>query len=152
MGQNMAYIANVSLFKSLKEHELRILSAHLNLRKYGEGQTVISEGEKSTALYIIIEGRAKVVLKRQQAEDIVIDELGPGRFFGEMGLLDGKPRSADVVCLTACNMFCLEVEDFNEVVKRNPSILYSLVVELCDRLRRANDMIKGVNISQMYIY
>jgi CRP/FNR family transcriptional regulator, cyclic AMP receptor protein len=152
MGQNMAYIENVPLFKSLQEHELRILAAHLSSRKYSEGETVISEGEKSTDLYIIIEGRARVSLKRQQAEDITIDELGPGQFFGEMGLLDGKPRSADVVCLTECNMFCLEREDFNEVVKRNPSILQSLVIELCDRLRRANDMIKGVNISQMYIY
>jgi CRP-like cAMP-binding protein len=148
----MAYIANVPLFKSLQEHEQKILAAHLNSRRYDAGETVITEGEKSDTLYIIIEGRAKVVLKRQQAEEIVISELGPGDFFGEMALLDGKPRSADVICLTDSNMFCLEREDFNDVAKRNPSILQCLIIELCDRLRRANDMIKGVNISQMYIY
>ncbi|MCD4719167.1 MAG: cyclic nucleotide-binding domain-containing protein [Desulfobacula sp.] len=152
MEGNIGYIRNVSLFKALQENELKLLSSHLSTHEFNEGETVIHEFEKSNALYILVEGRVKVVLKEADGKEIVMEELGPDQFFGEMGLLDGKPRSADVVCIPRCRMLRLDREDFYEVVKRNPSILHSLVIELCDRLRRANDMIKGVNISQMYIY
>jgi CRP/FNR family cyclic AMP-dependent transcriptional regulator len=152
MEGNIGYISNVSLFKTLKASELKQLSNFLAPQEFNKGQTVIHEMDKSNALYILVQGKAKVVLHPSEGEEIAIETLGAGDFFGEMGLLDGKPRSADVVCTEFCRMLRLDRNDFYAVVKRNPSILESLVIELCERLRRANDRIKGVSISGMYIY
>ncbi len=152
MGNYTGYIANVDLFKSLGEDELRLLSDLLKSQTYEKGEAVIHENEESDALYIIVEGTVKVCLKGTDGKEILIEKLGNGQFFGEIGLLDGKPRTADVICIGPAKMLKLSREDFYGLVKRNPAIFHNMVIELCERLRRANDLIKGANISQMYIY
>ncbi|MBW2738837.1 MAG: cyclic nucleotide-binding domain-containing protein [Deltaproteobacteria bacterium] len=144
------YVKNVSLFKSLQEDELKLLSTRFTAHEYKEGETVLRELEKSTALYILVEGEVNVVLDTEGIE-FVLDELRAGQFFGEMALLDGKPRSAGVICMSDCRMLKLSGKDFYEILDLNPSILQSLVVELCDRLRKANAKLKGDNSPQLLI-
>jgi len=150
MVDNIEYIKNVSLFKSLQEDELKLLSTRLTAHEYKEGETVLREHEKSTNLYILVEGEVNVVLETDEIE-FVLDELQAGQFFGEMGLLDGKSRSAGVVCMSDCKMLRLSGKDFYEILKLNPSILRSLVLELCDRLRKANAKLKGDNNPQVAV-
>jgi len=150
MVDNIEYIKNVSLFKSLQEDDLKLLSTRFTAEEFKEGEKVLRELEKSTALYILVEGEVNVVLETEEIE-FVIDELRAGQFFGEMALLDGKPRSADVVCMSDCRMLKLSGKDYYEILELNPSILRSLVLELCDRLRKANVKIKGDNSSQLFI-
>jgi CRP/FNR family cyclic AMP-dependent transcriptional regulator len=150
MADNIEYIKNVSLFKSLQEDELKLLSTRFTAHEYKEGETVLREYEKSTALYILVEGEVSVVLETDGIE-FVIDELRAGQFFGEMALLDGKPRSADVVCMSDCRMLKLSGKDYYEILELNPSILRSLLLELCDRLRKANAKLKGDNSSQVAV-
>ena len=144
------YVKNVSLFKSLQEDELKLLSTRFTAQEYKEGETVLRELEKSTALYILVEGEVNVVLDTEGIE-FVLDELRAGQFFGEMALLDGKPRSAGVICMSDCRMLKLSGKDFYEILDLKPSILRSLVVELCDRLRKANAKLKGDNSPQLLI-
>ncbi|SLM28893.1 hypothetical protein MTBBW1_1630003 [Desulfamplus magnetovallimortis] len=144
------YIKSVSLFQSLKEDEMELLATRFVLIDEKQGDTVIKESEKANALYILIKGEANVVMETDQIE-FVIDELQPGQFFGEMALLDNKPRSADVVCKTDCKLLRLESSDFYNLLEQHPSILKGLVVELCSRLRKANAKLKGENNPRLYI-
>jgi CRP/FNR family cyclic AMP-dependent transcriptional regulator len=150
MVDNIEYIKNVSLFKSLQKNELKLLSTRFTTHEYKKGETVLRELEKSKALYVIVEGEVNVVLETDEIE-FVIDELRAGQFFGEMAMLDGKPRSADVVCMSDCRMLKLSGKDFYEILELNPSILRSLVLELCDRLRKANARLKGDNSPQVAV-
>lgn len=149
MTDIIEHIKHVSLFKTLQENELKLLSTLFATHEYKEGETVLQELEESKALYILVEGEVNVCLETEGIE-IVIDELKPGQFFGEMALLDGKPRSAGVVCVSNCKLLKLSSKDFYEILERNPSILRSLVLELCDRLRNANAKLRGKNVLQLY--
>lgn len=150
MVDNIEYVKNVSLFKSLQEDELKLLSPRFTAQEYKEGETVLREHEKSTDLYILVEGKVNVVLETEEIE-FVIDELQAGQFFGEMALLDGKPRSANVVCMSDCRMLKLSGKDYYEILELNPSILRNLVLELCDRLRKANAKLKGDDSPQVAV-
>ena len=150
MVDNIEYIKNVSLFKSLQEDELKLLSTRFTAHEYKEGETVLRELEKTMSLYILAEGGVNVVLDTEGIE-FVLGELRAGQFFGEMALLDGKPRSAGVVCTSDCRILRLSGKDFYEILERNPSILRSLVLELCDRLRKANAKLKGDDSPQLLI-
>ncbi len=152
MKRYIEYIRNVSLFQSIEDKELEILASLLEKREYQAEETVVKANEPGNALFIIVEGRAIVVLKDEDGTEIFLDELGPGRFFGEISLIDGMSRSADVISLTPLSVLRLGRDDFQNVVHQHPSLMYEMLQELCHRLRYANDRIKGVNISQMYIY
>jgi len=143
---NLEYLTNVSLFNSLTEDELRLMSGSLQNHTFKNGEKVIKKNEESDALYIIEEGGAKVCLKGPDGKEILIDKLGKGQFFGEIGLLDGKPRTADVICTEPSKMLKLNREDFYNLAYQNPSILQNLLVELCERLRRADNLIQDSNI------
>lgn len=146
---NLEYIANISLFKSLAEDELRLLADSLQNQTFKNGEKVIQKNEESDAMYIIEEGKAKVCLKGSDGTEILIENLGKGQFFGEIGLLDGKARTADVICTEACRMLKLNREDFNRLANQSPSILQNLLMELCARLRQANNLIQDSNIPPM---
>ncbi len=152
MHQYLEYIRNVSIFRNIRYKELEILAALLEKREYPEGENVIQCNDPGNALFIIVEGRAKVILTDEEGNDFLLDELGPGQFFGEISLIDGKARSTDVFSATPLTVLRLKRRDFQDIMHRCPSIMLEMLEVLCHRLRHSIDRLKGVNISQMYIY
>lgn len=152
MKNKLEYIRRVPLFTSLEDEELGFLATLLTSHTFEAGHSIVHANEPGNALSIIVEGQVNVLLQGKNVQPIVINELGPGDFFGEMSLIDGQPRSADVVCVTPVTCLQLNRADFQKTIHRYPTLMSELLKELCLRLRHANDMIKGINISQMYIY
>ena len=96
MKTDAEILRQVPLFAELDTEALALLAARLRRRKLPGGTPVVYKGDPSGALYLIVSGRVKVHQATTSGDEVILDVKGPGDFFGEMSLLDGQPRSADV--------------------------------------------------------
>jgi CRP/FNR family cyclic AMP-dependent transcriptional regulator len=94
---------------------------------------IVKEGEHGDFMFIIVEGKVKVLLKRGKKE-IVLANLGKGNFFGEMGLFGRKSRSATVQALTDLKLVKVTRRDLKRLSKTNPRLLSEFTIGLCTEL------------------
>jgi CRP-like cAMP-binding protein len=133
-----AALNRVSLFTELSPDELSGLAARLRERRFPKGQIIFAQGDPGNTLYLIANGRVKIVLGSNEGKELVISVLGPGDFFGELALLDGEPRSADAVTMDACDLWLLARDDFLQFLEERPRVAVRLLAVLSRHLRRTN--------------
>src|ERR1041385_7924761 len=113
-------VARVSIFQGLSPDTIDDLVGRFQIRTRPAGAILVAEDEAGDAMYIIADGQAKVALFGENGREITLSVLRPGDFFGEMSLFDGRPRSANVVAMTATTLLCLPREAFLVHVKARP--------------------------------
>jgi CRP/FNR family transcriptional regulator/CRP/FNR family cyclic AMP-dependent transcriptional regulator len=126
-------IRSVSLFKGLRERELKSIAKRCVERSFQPGETIVKEGKTGVGFYLIADGSVEV-----QRKGKTISGLKKGDFFGEMTLIDDQPRSADVVAITPTTCYVLVAWAFLGLVRSDPDIGVSLMKELVRRLRGTN--------------
>jgi CRP-like cAMP-binding protein len=122
-------VARVPLFRHLPPAQLAEITALLHQRHLPPRYTVIRRGEHPEAMYFIDQGR---VVMRMGERRVV---LGPGSFFGELALLEGRPREATVITLTACRLLELDAGDFHRLIGGDPELRRNLLAEARERAR-----------------
>ena len=105
---------------------------------------IVSEGDPGDALYVVRSGEVKVVLIGEDGREVLLNILGIGEHFGELSLIDGRPRSAHVVSTHASSLLILRRADFRRQVEQSPSVAWGLMIELSRRLRQADGTIGGL--------
>ncbi len=130
-------LKEVPLFSLLPAEGLEELVKQGQTLSFGAGQAVCLEGEESDAMYVILEGRIRVFKHDEEGNEVDIDALKPGDFFGEMALLDSQPRSATVACVTPCHLFMLEKLTFMNLLLNTETQLmaFSVFSALVKRVR-----------------
>lgn len=108
------------------------------LKNYQPGDTVIEEGTKGTSAFVVLSGAVEVI-KRSGKQEVSVATLGERQVFGEMGLIEDKPRSATVRAITELKVQEINRDDFNELLKTKPSVLIPIMKSLFERLRQASD-------------
>jgi len=91
-----AVLKAVPLFASVPEEQLRMLTVVVARKSVSRSTTVMAGGDATDSLYIVLSGRLKVMMSDSEGKEVILAILGPGEFFGEMGLIDDSPRSASV--------------------------------------------------------
>jgi CRP/FNR family transcriptional regulator, cyclic AMP receptor protein len=127
----VALLREVPLFSQLSHRHLRHLAAHSEEVRYGANRAIVRQGARGDSFFVIAEGEATV---RQGTK--AIGRLGPGDFFGEIALLDGRPRSASVTADTPLVVVRLTRSAFNKAIDTNPSMARGIMAELAARIRR----------------
>ncbi len=89
-------LRNVPLFAGLDERQLSMIARMIARKNVGRNAGIIGAGDPTDLLYIVINGRLKVLMSDEKGREVILSILDPGEFFGEMGLLDDSPRSASV--------------------------------------------------------
>jgi CRP/FNR family transcriptional regulator, cyclic AMP receptor protein len=131
-------LRKLSLFADLTAPELTILASLLHMREYVAGEVIFDEGEVGQVIYILLEGEATIC---QQGQPIVglLNKLGPGEFFGELGLLDDSVRPAQALAASDCRLAVLFRDDFNGLMESHLRIAHKigrqLLRHLGERLR-----------------
>ncbi|MBN1613035.1 MAG: cyclic nucleotide-binding domain-containing protein [Deltaproteobacteria bacterium] len=100
-------------------------------KSFDAGQIVIAEGDYADGAYLILEGKAKAIISSDDDEKIVLGEFDRGEIFGEMALIDNKPRSASVVTVTPCKFAFIEKGAFNEYIETQSSLSFRLMAFIC---------------------
>ena len=135
-------LRSVPLFASLDDAAAEGLRDLLAERAARAGERLVRAGEAGDALYLIEGGRVRIHLRDAGGDDVTLAELARGDFFGEMALLDGKPRSADATVLEDARLFVLTRDDFLRFVRSNPDVALRMLSAVADRLRRTDEMLR----------
>jgi CRP/FNR family transcriptional regulator, cyclic AMP receptor protein len=93
---------------------------------------------------VVRSGRVKVVLIGEDGREVILGVLGVSEHFGELSLIDDRPRSAHVIAMEDSHLLVLRREDFRARVEASPKVAWALLAELSRRLRRADDKIGGL--------
>ena len=138
------FLRNVPLFESLSKQELEALAQMTITRTYAKDNVIILAEEEGDALFIIKTGEVKVSIVSEDGREVILSMLGEGAVFGELSLLDDKPRSANVVATDETVLIVLRRQDFLQLVHKAPQIAIALLAELAGRLRRTDRQIEGL--------
>src|SRR5437016_4900635 len=131
-------ISKIDFFSGLDEKILRKLTDACIMRQFTKNETIVRQGEMGLGLYLIAKGRVKVD-REQGGVRMQVAELGPEQFFGEMSLLDNKPRSATVTGIEDSECVLLTRDSFVKLMNKYPEIPIRMARVLADRLRVANE-------------
>src|SRR3979409_1657507 len=119
LAVNTTLLKTVPLFSLFSDHELANLFPAIQLRSYARHSLMVRARDKTDALYIILSGKAKVVTDDGEGREVTLGTIGPSEFFGEMSLIDEKPRSASVEALEACEILYISKPAFMACLKDN---------------------------------
>lgn len=131
-------LRQVPLFVNLTSTECEALAEAMTLRTFPKDCMVIWADDEGDSFFVIRSGQVKVSVNASDGREVILSSLGPGEFFGDMSLLDGKRRSANVTTLIATEALVLRRADFLRAVRTYPSIAVHLMVSLAERLRKAD--------------
>ena len=143
-AQTADFLASVPMFSGLQRDELLKFAELTRERTYPKGSVILFQGDPGDSLYVLRQGRAKVVLIGEDGREVILGVLEPGAHFGELALIDDQPRSAHVIAMEDSQLLILRREDFRRRVEANPSVAWALLTELSRRLRRADEKIGGL--------
>jgi CRP-like cAMP-binding protein len=138
------FLRSVQLFSKLDDAELQRFAELTREKSYPTGSVILFEDDPGDSLFVVKEGRVKVVLVGEDGREVILGVLEPGAHFGELALIDDQPRSAHVIAMEDSQLLILRREDFRRRVEANPSVAWALLTELSRRLRRADQKIGGL--------
>jgi CRP/FNR family cyclic AMP-dependent transcriptional regulator len=121
-------IGALPLFAQLSKRQLRGLAKFARVEDHSPGEVIVQAGERGDSLYLVLEGRARVLGKSR--------ELRPGDFFGEIALVDGEPRSTTITAVDRVRTMKLPRRSFLKAVEQDPKIGLAIMESLAQRVRR----------------
>jgi CRP/FNR family transcriptional regulator len=124
-----ALLRNVRLFSDLDERDLESLSDEFSERRFAAGDKIALEGEGGLMFFVVEEGELSV---EQHGEPVAT--LGPGSAFGEIALIDRRPRTATVTAVSEVKAYGLPVFVFRPFVEARPQVAWKMLEALADRL------------------
>lgn len=127
----------------------RALAAHGIVRHYPKNAVIITEGDLSDSLYVILSGHVKVFLNDEHGKEVILDVHGPGSFVGEMAF-DDLPRSASAMTLEPCSLAVVPQSRFREFLQHDPDAALQLVRHLIRRARTATESIRSLALLDVY--
>jgi CRP/FNR family cyclic AMP-dependent transcriptional regulator len=119
-------------------------------RSASRSTTIMAGGDATDSLYIVLSGRLKVMMSDSDGKEVILSILGPGEFFGEMGLIDDEPRSASVVTIEPCELLSISKRDFKKCLVENSEMSMAVMRGLVRRLREADRKIGSLALLDVY--
>lgn len=144
------YLKQVPLFAGLADEDIRGLMALAKRRTFRSGEVIFHREDPGQVLYVIKEGKVKISLISPDGQEISLVVFGKGECFGEFAILDGLPRSADVVALEKVECYTLQRSDFHNAIMKNPKIAIQIIEVLTRRLRSTDQMVEDLIFLDVY--
>ena len=127
------------LFAALPADALADLRAQSEVRTYGRNQVLFEQGDSSSELFVVDEGRIAIAQRSGDGRESVVAVLDAGGLFGELGLFDDAPRSADARALLDSRVVVLGYEPVRALLRERPELLWVIVRMLAGRLRATDE-------------
>jgi len=135
-------LATVKLFHLLDEEELAELAAAIDSIRFEGDQTIFNAGELGDELYIVNYGEIELSIKDTAGQKIVVKIAGEDDLFGEISMLDNRPRSATAVALTDTELFVLDRDDLTLLFQKKPDAALNMLASMGDLLREADNLLR----------
>ncbi|NJD18889.1 MAG: GGDEF domain-containing protein [Gemmatimonadetes bacterium] len=144
MHDTTELLSRVPLLRELGPAELGKLAERTRTQHFRSGTDVVEGGTPGRSLYLVLDGLVQVIYPSSSG-DFELARLGAGDFFGEMALLNDKPRRATVRALSPVDVLVLDKEDFRRVVADTPGLAFQLLETLSVRIRNADEQISTLS-------
>lgn len=132
-------LARVSFFERLDAKDLQKLEALTRRKRYPAGTAVFFQDDPSDSMYVLLSGSAKVFQTSEDGKDRILRLLRSGDAFGELAMIEGRPRSASVQTLEDTEMISLSRADFVSFAEGHAAVLWKLLATLAEQVRRMNE-------------
>ena len=141
VSEKILHLKNIAIFANLTVSELGAIATVTEEKDYPAGESVITEGEPGEEVFLIIEGEVAVCKGRQAEQQIKLDTMKDGDYFGEMALFEEAERSATIRTEKPSRFLVLHKQEFNELVREYPSIALQICTALSQRLRHLHEKV-----------
>ncbi|MGJ5673291.1 MAG: Crp/Fnr family transcriptional regulator [Nostochopsis sp.] len=137
--ERLLFVRRVPIFKELRDDFIVRLTSVMDELSFPGNYTIFHEGDEGRSLYIVVSGKVKVHIGKQQ-----LAIFSKGESFGEMAVFDAQPRSASATTLEACECLELTQEQLYEAIDEIPEIAVNIIGILSRRIRELNDKINAI--------
>jgi CRP/FNR family cyclic AMP-dependent transcriptional regulator len=142
-------LKGIPLFQGVSDADLRALAERAGLRTYPKQAIIVSEGDETDSLYVVLSGRVKIYLADEHGKELILAIKGPGQYFGEM-VLDGEPRSASVMTLEPSQFAILSRADFRAFLVTHAEVALQLIHNLIRVARGLNHSVRNLAMLDVY--
>jgi len=150
MLSNLDLIRRVPLFSLLTTDQAQSIADSVVKRRFKRGELIVEQGTKSNALFILLNGRARVLTADTRGREVILAVLQPGDYVGEMSLIDNEPHSATVRAEVQTDMLVLGRSEFSRCLPESSSLSYAILRGLVARLRNADRQIESLALLDVY--
>ncbi len=145
----LSLLESVPIFSDLSKSDLTKISDRMTQRTFTKNQMILLEDDLGQTFFVISKGSVKITRLSDDGREVILAMLGEADFFGEMSLLDGDGRSANVVALEASEVLTLARNEFLDILEKYPKISICLLEELTHRLRKSDQQIESLSLSDV---
>jgi CRP/FNR family cyclic AMP-dependent transcriptional regulator len=139
MANRQELLAAIPIFESLTDEDVDALAGRLETADYDAGQVIFQQGDEGSALFVIEEGAVEISYGEGSSK-VTLATLFPGKYFGELSLFDGAPRSATATAVKRSRLIRLDRDDLVEFVNASPAAALRIIGEMGERLRQTNEL------------
>ena len=143
-------IENISIFAGLTPADLELIEQRMVKRSYPKNTVILSEGDNSDSLYLILSGKVKVFLNDESGKEAIINYQEAGEYFGELSLIDDCQRSASIMTTEKTQLAVITKQAFHQIMQSNPDIAIHLLKDMVQRIRTLTEEVKGLALSDVY--
>ncbi len=136
-------------FRPMHPNELDEIVAHASERRVARGTRIFEKGDEGHSMMAVMAGRVRVGSFSPEGREVTYNVIGPGEIFGEIALLDGKPRTAHAVAVEDTTLMIVERRHFLPLLMRHEGMVERLLVVLCERLRRTTVAMEEIALFEL---
>lgn len=142
--RGLKLLEKCALFGALDDKARRELAAMAHPRHFATGDPICRIDEHGDSMMAVVLGVVRISLPAVRGKEIILADMRPGEMFGEIAMLDGKPRSANATAHTNCELMVWERRDVLPFLERNPAACMKLMEMLCARIRRSDERMSDI--------
>jgi len=143
-------LARADFFVSFPNSMQKILDESGSVRKYRKNAHIIVSGEDSLAVYILLSGSAYAFTSDEEGNEFIVSSFAEGDCFGELGLLDNKPRTANVVTTSSCECLVISKSNLLRAIESDPAISMAVIQGLVGRIRGMTEDVSCLALMDVY--
>jgi CRP-like cAMP-binding protein len=136
-----AYLRQVPIFCMLEPKHLSVLADMTHLQHYRKGQMIFYRGDSGNAMYVLIRGSVKLTLPSEAGSEVLVAILRPGEHFGELAVLDGRPRYVTAVAAEATEVLAIHRDKLLDFLRERAEASLHVALSLCLRLRHITELL-----------
>ena len=139
LTRRVAFLKQVPLFAPLTHDQLRLIAGDFRQRSYEKGATLFRQGDRSSDMYVIYEGRVRIFRLSRAGNETSVQLYSVGAVMGELAAIDGLPRSASAKAIGPCVLLEMEGKQFANRMRDIPDLAIAMTRLLAGKLRWTTD-------------
>lgn len=139
-----AVLARLEIFAGLPPAEIDKLANYARVERFRKGATLFHKGDTGVGLVAVHRGQVKISVPSADGKEARLNTMRAGEFLGEIALLDGKPRTADAIAETDCDVVILDRREFQPLLRSSADLCLRIMQVLCARVRRTSEQVEDL--------